>query len=322
MKNFVTIFLVLSFLSASQNIYSQDTNIVKYLPLKVGNVWVYHGNSVSTYCNPHYSHWYDRYKLTATTLINGKIYFVFNHTQITFDGNCITSSMLFQSDLPIRVDSLTLNIYKSTNCGVSTEMLIDSLKSDLFDSSRSCDYVLICTDTSMYNIFGSNILSKSFSTAGWDCGFTQRYVKNIGLVFYQYACATAYQYNITLSGCVINGVLYGDTNMIVGVNQISSEIPKTFSLYQNYPNPFNPGTKIKFSLPNPSEGGAMKTKLTIYDALGREVATLVNQSLAPGSYEVEWDASNYPSGVYYYQLTINSEQLTKFVQTKKLVLMK
>jgi hypothetical protein len=134
---------------------------------------------------------------------------------------------------------------------------------------------------------------------------------------------------MTLRGCLINGILKGDTSIIVGIIPISSGVTKDFSLYQNYPNPFNPVTKIKFSLPsvrspmdNPSEGGAMKTKVTIFNVLGKEIATLVNEQLNPGTYEVEWDAGNYPSGVYYYQLTINNEQLSIFKETKKMVLIK
>jgi photosystem II stability/assembly factor-like uncharacterized protein len=103
----------------------------------------------------------------------------------------------------------------------------------------------------------------------------------------------------------------------IGINPISTEIPKTYSLSQNYPNPFNPATNIRFSLPNPSEGGAMNTKLIVYDALGREVATLINEQLKPGSYEVEWDASNYPSGVYFYRLATEV-----YSQTRKMILIK
>ncbi len=103
-----------------------------------------------------------------------------------------------------------------------------------------------------------------------------------------------------------------------GIKQISTEIPKQFSLSQNYPNPFNPTTKIQFSI-SPSKG--MDVKLIIYDVLGREVATLVNQQLKPGSYEVEWDGSNYPSGVYFYKLLVENAS-TPFSITKRMVLLK
>jgi photosystem II stability/assembly factor-like uncharacterized protein len=120
------------------------------------------------------------------------------------------------------------------------------------------------------------------------------------------------------------GSVYRSLLPIVSVVNISNNAPKQFSLYQNYPNPFNPSTKIKFAiraLLNPPEGGT-PVRIVIYDPLGREVATLVNEQLNPGTYEVEWDASNYPSGVYYYQLAINNEQLSIFKETKKMVLIK
>ena len=99
--------------------------------------------------------------------------------------------------------------------------------------------------------------------------------------------------------------------------QISGNIPQNFSLSQNYPNPFNPVTKIKFSLPHSSNQGAEAVKLVVFDILGREAATLVNEKLSPGTYEVDWDGSNFNSGVYFYRIQAGS-----FIETKKMVLLK
>jgi photosystem II stability/assembly factor-like uncharacterized protein len=94
--------------------------------------------------------------------------------------------------------------------------------------------------------------------------------------------------------------------------------PKSFLLSQNYPNPFNPTTKIKFDIPaSLSFGEGLSVRLYIFDILGREVATLVNEQLRPGSYEAEWDGSNFASGIYFYSI-----QTDQFTQTKKMVLMK
>lgn len=98
----------------------------------------------------------------------------------------------------------------------------------------------------------------------------------------------------------------------VDIHPIYNEIPSQFSLSQNYPNPFNPTTHFEFQI---ASFGLVK--LTIYDILGREIATLVNDQLQPGTYEVAWDASNYPSGVYYYKLKADD-----FSETKKMILMK
>ena len=89
-------------------------------------------------------------------------------------------------------------------------------------------------------------------------------------------------------------------------------IPTVFSLSQNYPNPFNPTTTIQFGIPK-----EVKVTLKIYDAIGSEVATIVNEKLEPGYYQYQWNASTYASGVYFYRLTAES-----FVSTKKLILIK
>jgi flagellar hook assembly protein FlgD len=95
-----------------------------------------------------------------------------------------------------------------------------------------------------------------------------------------------------------------------------------FRLYQNYPNPFNPVTKIKFSVfPDSRLQGNNNVLLKIYDVLGREVQTLINEHLQPGTYEVDWDGSNFSSGVYYYTI-LTGESSAPFIITKKMVLLK
>jgi len=107
---------------------------------------------------------------------------------------------------------------------------------------------------------------------------------------------------------------------VIGFEPINSVIPKQFSLHQNYPNPFNPVTKIQFQIPlsrGVSGGRGVLTRIVIYDLLGREVTTLVNEQLKPGSYEVNWDGTGFASGVYFYSL-ITSD----YVETKRMVLVK
>ena len=90
------------------------------------------------------------------------------------------------------------------------------------------------------------------------------------------------------------------------VKPIDSSIPKTFSLVQNYPNPFNPSTRIAFSLPN--EGF---TKLVVYDILGNEVALLINENLSAGNYDIKFNASKLPSGIYIYSLRSSQQVISK-----------
>jgi hypothetical protein len=103
----------------------------------------------------------------------------------------------------------------------------------------------------------------------------------------------------------------------IGIQTISTEIPDKYNLFQNYPNPFNPVTKIKYDIPNVGNGRDRSGKLIIYDLLGREVTTIINEQLKPGSYETEWDGTNFASGIYFYSITVG-----EFSETKKMVLIK
>ncbi|MBK8945107.1 MAG: T9SS type A sorting domain-containing protein [Ignavibacteriae bacterium] len=109
-------------------------------------------------------------------------------------------------------------------------------------------------------------------------------------------------------------------------------IQNEFKLFQNFPNPFNPITTIEYSIPQsvmlnsfqhlnnseiPNQVRDDNVKLIVYDILGREVATLVNQKQKPGNYKIEFDARDLASGVYYFQLKTHN-----FIQTKKMILLK
>jgi len=99
---------------------------------------------------------------------------------------------------------------------------------------------------------------------------------------------------------------------IITTAENENKILRIYSLEQNYPNPFNPTTKISWQVPVGS-----KQTLKVYDLLGNEVATLVNEEKQPGIYEVEFDGTGLPSGVYFYQIRAGS-----FIETKKMVLIK
>ena len=90
------------------------------------------------------------------------------------------------------------------------------------------------------------------------------------------------------------------------------EVPTEFSLLQNYPNPFNPSTKIKYAI-----SGQQYAILNVYDILGNEIETLVNEEKSSGTYEVTWNAVGLPSGVYFYQLRAGS-----FIETRKMILLR
>jgi len=99
---------------------------------------------------------------------------------------------------------------------------------------------------------------------------------------------------------------------LIGIEPIGNYIPVQYSLNQNYPNPFNPVTSIKFGIPKQSN-----VKLIVYDALGREVAALIDSELKAGNYSVDWNAADSPSGVYFYRLIT-----TDYSETRKMILIK
>ena len=131
-----------------------------------------------------------------------------------------------------------------------------------------------------------------------ESGFYHDGSKNI--LYVQIKGSTDSSYHIIASDIVLNS------------EQNQKLQPENFILCQNYPNPFNPSTTFKYSIPNQS-----KVIIKVYDILGSEIETLVNEEKSAGNYNIEFNASNLPSGVYFYRL-----QAGDFVQTKKMILMK
>jgi hypothetical protein len=99
---------------------------------------------------------------------------------------------------------------------------------------------------------------------------------------------------------------------MLGVSGNNTQLPKTFALEQNYPNPFNPNTNIKFQLPK-----SEFVTVTIFDMLGRKVATLLNEQKEAGYYDMKFDGTNYASGMYFYKIEAGN-----FTDTKKMILIK
>ncbi|MGE5430856.1 MAG: T9SS type A sorting domain-containing protein [Syntrophomonadaceae bacterium] len=111
---------------------------------------------------------------------------------------------------------------------------------------------------------------------------------------------------------IIDQILNLQGTTTTAVETVKSTAPGDYKLDQNYPNPFNPSTKISYTIPQNS-----MVSLKVFDMLGKEVATLVNEQKAPGSYEVTFDGANLTSGMYVYELKTNN-----FVQNKKMMLVK
>lgn len=191
--------------------------------------------------------------------------------------------------------------------------------SSIYVDSNGYSYITgaVNGDPPFYSDFGTIKLSSS-GTVLW----TQQYNGPQTYLDESYDITVDKNSNVYVTGFSM-GINSGDDvatikySQPIGIESISGEVPKTFSLSQNYPNPFNPVTKIKFGIPINENNRISNVKLYIIDALGREITVLVNEQLKPGTYEVDWNASAYPSGVYFYML-----QAENFTQTKKMVLIK
>ncbi|MFA7359442.1 MAG: T9SS type A sorting domain-containing protein [Candidatus Kapaibacterium sp.] len=118
--------------------------------------------------------------------------------------------------------------------------------------------------------------------------------------------------NFIFAGTESNSIWRRSLSEIIGIQNISTEIPFSYSLSQNYPNPFNPTTNIKFSIIKTEQ-----VKLIVYNVQGRQVQALVNERLQPGTYETSFDGSLLNSGVYFYKLITDG-----FTETKKMLLIK
>ena len=159
--------------------------------------------------------------------------------------------------------------------------------------------------------FGSGVQRSTDSGASW-----HNYNNELGnLACFSVQPATGQPHKLFVA--TFGNSIYQVEETVTSIEDHEKPVALDFKLSQNYPNPFNPSTKIKFTIPDVETGHAPSVQLLVYDVLGNEITTLVNEEKTEGTYEVEWNASNVPSGVYFYQLKTGS-----FVQTKKMLLLK
>lgn len=308
MKKILTIIIVL----ISINICSQDTNSAKYFPLKTGNKWFYYVTELG-YPLPTYS--IKTLRVLNDTIVNSKKYFKVQG--YPFSNIDDTNIVL------IRYDSVNGFLKQSTIWApCNYESILFRLSAQIGDTTGECysgwqHTCLNISDTFLFNQ-PTNVKAFGYFINGHNtASYHHNFLKNIGL---HYISRTStgnqgiYGRIGELRGFVLNGIVYGDTSSVIGISTISGNVPERFSLSQNYPNPFNPTTKIRFEI---SGIRAAKTFLSVFDITGKKIAALVNEELKPGTYEVNWEASNFPSGVYFYKLSAGD-----FSETAKMILIK
>lgn len=308
MKTYTFIFQIIILLFINSNASPQDTGSVKYLPLKTGNAWYYK----TTYSPIPFPPTFHKELINSDTLIDNKKY---------FKHFLIQNSQIWNTQF-IRIDSSNGNLlaYSPGNgCGsYPNDKIIDSLASSP-TNQITCLYQNIltrrCISVSSQSVFGFTSETKEFYHDGLIIHY-RTYAKNFGIISSCSGEPPPCSGFTNLIGCRIDGVVYGDTNL-TNIKTLSSSIPERFSLDQNYPNPFNPVTVIRYSIPSDVRGQASEVKLVVYNNLGKEILTLVNEKQNAGSYAVDFNGEGSPSGVYFYKL-----EAGEFIETKRMILLK
>jgi hypothetical protein len=213
-----------------------------------------------------------------------------------------------QTGVHSRYESTMINNYNAQIIYSGDSLIyIDNLSefvfNTLYDNYTYVDSVLIYDNEA--KAFAGNTNSTAYYSKLWELtkGFTTKLFKS-----------ASHKLTCLIYTAWINA---GNPVSVEGENLI--EFVSGFKLSQNYPNPFNPSTTIHYTIPNVtlSEVEGSRVQLKVYDVLGNEVAALVNEEKPAGSYEVQFEANNLSSGVYFYSLQAGS-----FIETKKMILLR
>jgi hypothetical protein len=192
-------------------------------------------------------------------------------------------------------------VWLSTNDGINWEDRSNGLSPDPYSSSIIRINGNLVTSI---KFGGSGVFRSSDDGLNWeDFGGGLPFLNSIEKMIV---------YDDKIIAATSNGLWQRDTSEVITALEEQNKSPQEFKLFQNYPNPFNPKTSIQYVI-----GSSQFVTLKVYDVLGNEVATLVDQEQAAGSYEINFEADGFKSGIYFYTLNAGS-----FTQTKKLVLLK
>jgi hypothetical protein len=277
-----------------------------FYPLQVGNRWVYNYTITDWNMNGS-SDIFFREVLSEKIKQNGKKYFEILEKYIYSD---ITDTVYE------RIDSVEGKVYRYEADCPNSEQFIEDLVLEINDSTFASRFESCIehpptelVSEQGYNLWGlygmnRNYLSSSLLTSDYNL------YSDIGITYIKLSDDNYFKTSV-IKGCVIDGIVYGDTTL-TDIDDDDNGIPTSYKLEQNYPNPFNPTTKITWQSPV-----AGNQTLKVYDVLGNEVATLVDEFRNSGIYEIDFDASKLSSGVYFYQLKAGD-----FLQTKKMILIK
>jgi Secretion system C-terminal sorting domain len=276
--------------------YKQEYH--EYNPLHVGDLWQFVNNSGN----------YSEKEIVKDTIVLNKKYYkkfeyMFIYDPYSWERNDTSNQSTYCLDIQdLDEDGDSLD-----------EVLLDSLDVPNYTEYTSYRYtwkpwdpdpkIALVLDSTWIIVFGDTVLARIVE-----------YIPpfQAELVADKYGVVEIYPEGsppLLLTGMIINGVTYG---IIVNVDKSQESFPSKFKLFNNYPNPFNPITNIKFRTSN---FGFVSLK--IYDVLGNEIKTLVNEEKPAGEYQVTFDGSNLASGIYVYQIKTNGK-----INSKKMILLK
>jgi hypothetical protein len=284
MKQLITAFIFYMILAG--NLYPQVV-----APLSIGNSWVYYktGNSGPAL----------KYTITAMERINNNDYYL-----------CKSNDEYYPVQyFRLRDDSLYIRFISQQEVPYYKHRAV---KRDTFIYKTWFGKLKFkVEEITNKEVMNKNVTVKELSVDLFFDRYSEQWTDELGLISRR---SFSGKESYILKGCVINGVLYGDTTGTVTGVEEENVIKNNYQLAQNYPNPFNPETRISYKL---AEAGYVSLK--VFDILGKEVAVLVDEYKNPGYYTIGFNAQNYglTSGIYFYRLRSGS-----FIETKKLVLMR
>ena len=268
-----------------------NPEVLSLYPLKIGNEWIYEKN-VEMYKSRY------KIKVIKDTTIEGKQYFKLTNGYF-------------------RIDTSYGKVYEYISGDVvSFDFSANELDDTVFFNQGGYEEGWFLENKSEFNLWGINseryLYNYIIPTSGYRIN---TFVKDIGLYRDEGGELLA-SYSV-LIGFTKDGVVYGDTTL-VGIDEGKSNKPIKYSLFQNYPNPFNPSTIIQYSIPKTSF-----VTLKIFNILGKEIATLVNEGKPAGNYQIEFNIQknmnnkSLSSGIYFYKLHAGD-----YIRTKKMIYLK
>ena len=292
------------------NTDTPDLNNVKFGPNKIDNTvhnFTIGGIEIESYFSPS--------DQTESHIVN---------SILTADSSVYFALLAFTSD-PIygAIEARHNNYYMSDGRGVIADA---NLQGSEFTNLQNLFPGEVFDQTAgdkLHNKFG--LVDASYSTSNpmvitgshnWSAAANKKNDENT-LIFHDIYIANQYMQAFKAIYNFNGGTTDFDIPVVVSVDNQRETLPTEYKLAQNYPNPFNPTTTITYSIPAVGKEHTSSVRLIVYDILGREVATLVNERQQPGNYSVQFNASELTSGLYIYRLSVSG-----FVSTKKMILLK